>query len=323
VLRHVVPFADPAVLVDASTVDDAAVYRISSDRALVATVDFFTPLVDDPYDFGRIAAANALSDLYAMGARPLFALNIVAFPRDRLDENMFGENLLGEILRGGSEVARDAGIAVVGGHSVDDPEPKYGMCAIGEVHPDRIIRNSSAQPGDALVLTKPIGTGIIATAIKKEAAPPDAIRAAVDSMTTLNRAASDAMREVGVHAATDVTGFGLLGHLRNMLRASGVGARIHASAIPLLPHALELAKAGFVPGGTRRNLADIEVQWDASLSEARRLVISDAQTSGGLLIALPKENVGKLLGLLSRHSPMPAAAIGEILEVADSIVIER
>lgn len=306
-LRHVVPFADPAVLVDASTVDDAAVYRISADRALVATVDFFTPIVDDPFDFGRIAAANALSDLYAMGARPLFALNIVGFPRDRLDEN-----LLGEILRGGSEIAREAGIAVVGGHSVDDAEPKYGMCAIGEVHPDAIIRNSTARPGDVLVLTKPIGTGIIATAIKKEAAPPDAVRAAIASMTTLNRGASDAMREAGVHAATDVTGFGLLGHLRNMLRASGVGAHLHASAIPLLPHALELAQAGFVPGGTRRNLADIDVLWDDAIPETLRLVIADAQTSGGLLIAVPHENLETLIQALDEAGTPASAHIGTL-----------
>jgi selenide,water dikinase len=317
VLRHVVPFADPAVLVDASTVDDAAVYRISADRALVATVDFFTPIVDDPFDFGRIAAANALSDLYAMGARPLFALNIVGFPRDRLHEN-----LLGEILRGGSEIAREAGIAVVGGHSVDDAEPKYGMCAIGEVHPDAIIRNSTARPGDVLVLTKPIGTGIIATAIKKEAAPPEAVSAAIASMTTLNRGASDAMREAGVHAATDVTGFGLLGHLCNMLRASGVGARLHASAIPLLPHALELAQAGFVPGGTRRNLADVDVQWDDAIPETLRIVIADAQTSGGLLIALPEENVAALQRSLVAHSAPTAAVIGTLTGSAGHIRVE-
>ena len=316
-LRHVVPFADPAVLVDASTVDDAAVYRISADRALVATVDFFTPIVDDPFDFGRIAAANALSDLYAMGARPLFALNIVGFPRDRLDEN-----LLGEILRGGSEIAREAGIAVVGGHSVDDVEPKYGMCAIGEVHPDAIIRNSTARPGDVLVLTKPIGTGIIATAIKNEAAPPDAVRTAIASMTTLNRGASDAMREVGVHAATDVTGFGLLGHLRNMLRASAVGAHLHAPAIPLLPYALELANAGHIPGGTHRNLADIDVQWDDAIPETLRLVIADAQTSGGLLIALPEENVAALQRSLVAHSAPTAAVIGTLTGSTGHIRVE-
>ncbi len=308
------------MLVDASTVDDAAVYRIAPDRALAATVDFFTPIVDDPFDFGRIAAANALSDLYAMGARPLFALNIVAFPRDRLDED-----LLGEILRGGSEIAREAGIAVVGGHSLDDPEPKDGMCAIGEVHPERIVRNSTARPGDALILTKPIGTGVIATAIKNDAAPVDAVTAAVTSMTTLNRSASDAMLETGANAATDITGFGLLGHLHNMLRASGAGARIHASAIPLLPHVLELAERGFIPGGTRRNLADVEAvaDWDSAITESQRIVIGDAQTSGGLLIAIPAERASTLLDALARARTPAAVRIGKITDRTGHIEIKR
>jgi selenide,water dikinase len=315
-----VPFADPNVLVDASTVDDAAVYRIAPDRALVATVDFFTPIVDDPFDFGRIAAANALSDLYAMGARPLFALNIVAFPRDRLDEN-----LLGEILRGGSEIAREAGIAVVGGHSVDDPEPKYGMCAIGEVHPERIVRNSTARPGDILVLTKPIGTGIIATAIKNDAAPDFAVRGAVLSMTTLNRDAADAMVACGASAATDITGFGLLGHLHNLLRASGVGARISATAVPLLSHAFELAERGFIPGGTLRNLADVEavVTWDATIPEPLRTVIADAQTSGGLLIAIPADRADALVEALGTARTPAVARIGEITTTTGLIEITR
>jgi selenide,water dikinase len=299
------------VLVDASTVDDAAVYRIADDRAMVATLDFFTPIVDDPFDFGRVAAANALSDLYAMGARPLFALNIVAFPRDRLDEN-----LLAEIVRGGGEVARQAGIAVVGGHSVDDPEPKYGMCAIGEVAPNRIVRNSTAQPGDALVLTKPIGTGIISTAIKKDAAPAEAVTAAVASMTTLNRSASEAMLASRASAATDVTGYGLLGHLRNLARASGVAARITASSVPILPHAIELAQRGFIPGGTRRNLADLEgvVSWDAAIPETLRIVLCDAQTSGGLLVAVPAERAEKLVHEMNAARTPAAARIGEITD---------
>jgi len=268
------------VLVDTSTVDDAAVYRIAPDRALVATVDFFTPIVDDPYDYGRISATNALSDIYAMGARPLFALNVVGFPRDLL-----GEDLLGEILRGGSDVARAAGIPIVGGHSVDDPEPKYGLCAIGEVHPDRIIRNSTARAGDALILTKPIGTGIIATAIKHDAAPPESVRAAVASMVTLNRGGSEAMQKAGVSAATDVTGFGLLGHLHSMLRASGVGARIHATSVPLLPGAIELAAQGFVPGGTHRNLQDLaaHVRWSDAVDANTRTALADAQTPDRLI----------------------------------------
>jgi len=299
------------VLVDASTSDDAAVYRIDADRALVATVDFFTPIVDDAYDFGRIAAANALSDIYAMGARPLFALNLVSFPRDRL-----GEGLLSEIVRGGGEMARRAGVAVVGGHSIDDPEPKYGLCVIGEVAPDALIRNSTARHGDRLVLTKPLGTGVIATAIKRGEADPDVVARAVESMTTLNRDAAEAMRQVRANAATDVTGYGLLGHLREMARGSRLEARIKASAVPLLPGAKELAARGFVPGGTRRNLADLgdAVRWDATLPEPLRILLADAQTSGGLLIAVPAERVGDLVAALEAAGTPAAAVIGEVVE---------
>src|SRR5688572_3225282 len=208
VLRHVLPVDDPRALVDASTGDDAAVYRLSADRALVVTTDFFTPVVDDPFDFGRIAAANALSDVYAMGARPLFALNLLAFPRQLL-----GEGAAAEIVRGGGEICREAGIPVLGGHSIDDPEPKFGMVAIGEVHPDHVVTVRAALPGDLLVLTKAIGTGVISTAIKAGAAEAPIVAAAIASMTTLNRAAAEAMSAHGIRAGTDVTGFGLLGHL--------------------------------------------------------------------------------------------------------------
>ncbi len=320
VLRHLVPFHDPAVLVDTSTGDDAAVYRIDADRALVATADFFTPIVDDAYDFGRIAAANALSDVYAMGGRPLFALNLVSFPRGRL-----GEGLLSEIVRGGGEVAREAGVAVIGGHSIDDAEPKYGLCVIGEVAPSRVVRNSTARPGDRLVLTKPIGTGVIATAIKREAAPAEVIGAAVRSMTTLNRGASEAMVGVGVHAATDVTGFGLLGHLNEMARASGLAARVSASAVPLLPGAEMLAREGFVPGGTRRNAADLGemVEWSDEVVEPFRTLLCDAQTSGGLLIAVSPDRVDELIGRLQEVDSPAAAVIGELVEgEAGRIVVE-
>lgn len=311
VLRHLVPFDDSAVLVDASTSDDAAVYRVDADRALVATVDFFTPIVDDPYDFGRIAAANALSDVYAMGGRPLFALNLVAFPRARL-----GDGWLSEIVRGGGEAAREAGVAVIGGHSIDDPEPKFGMCVVGEVAPDRIVRNSTARPGDALVLTKPIGTGIVSTAIKREAAPPEVIEAAVRSMTALNRAASEAMLQVQAHAATDVTGYGLLGHLHEMARASRLEAHVTASAVPLLPGVRELAAAGHVPGGTRRNLADLKhaLVWEDDVDEVTRVLLGDAQTSGGLLIAVPPSRVDELLALLRAAGTPAAAVVGELVE---------
>jgi selenide, water dikinase len=306
-----VPYEDPAVLVDASTSDDAAVYRITDDRALVATVDFFTPIVDDPYDFGRIAAANALSDIYAMGARPRFALNLIAFPRDLL-----GSGALEEIVRGGGEIALAAGIAVIGGHSIDDAEPKFGMCVIGEADPELLTRNSGARIGDVLVLTKPIGTGIIGTAIKRELAADDVIRAAVDCMTTLNRGAAEAMIRVGVSAATDVTGFGLPGHLRNMLRASGVAAELHAGSVPLLPGAAELAAAGCIAGGTRRNLDDLaaDVVWDDALSELQRQILCDAQTSGGLLIAVPAARTEALLAELRAELTPIAAIVGRIVD---------
>lgn len=296
------------MLVDAGTSDDAAVYRLDADRALVATVDFFTPVVDDPYDFGRIAAANALSDVYAMGGRPLFALNLVAFPRALL-----GEGILEEIVRGGGEAAREAGIAIVGGHSIDDPEPKFGLCVVGEVHPERMVRNSTARAGDRLVLTKPLGTGVVATAIKAGVADPETVAAAVASMATLNRVAAEAMLRVGAHAATDVTGFGLLGHLREMLRASRLGARISAGAVPLLPGARALAEAGHIPGGTKRNRADLgeSVRWSEGVPESLRVLLYDAQTSGGLLVAAAPEAAAQLVSELVAAG-MPAAVIGEL-----------
>jgi selenide,water dikinase len=298
------------VLVDATTSDDAAVYRVDAERALVATVDFFTPIVDDPRDFGRIAATNALSDIYAMGARPLFALNLVGFPREHL-----GGGVLEEILRAAGEVAREAGIPIVGGHSIDDPEPKFGLCVIGEVAPDAIVRNSTARAGDVLVLTKPIGTGAIATALKRGLAEPAAVQAAVASMTTLNRAAAEAMLRAGASAATDVTGFGLLGHLREMARGSRLGAVVRASAVPLLPTALDLAARGILPGGTRRNFADAAdaVHWDDAVPEPLRLLLCDAQTSGGLLIAIAPDRAPGLLAEL-RAAGLTAAEIGRMTE---------
>ena len=306
------------MLVDASTVDDAAVYRIAPDRALVATLDFFTPIVDDPYDFGRIAATNALSDIYAMGARPLFALNIVCFPRDRLQDG-----LLEEIVRGGGDVAKAAGIAIVGGHSVDDPEPKYGLVAIGEVQPDLLVRNSTAKPGDVLILTKPIGTGIIATAIKKDAAPAAVVAEAVRCMVTLNRGAAEAMVAAGASAATDITGFGLLGHLRSMAKASRVAARIRAADVPLIDGVRQLASEGFVPGGTERNLRDVaaDVRFADSIDAVTRTILADAQTSGGLLISMPADRADDLVGRLTRAGTPAAARIGEIVE-GDPGVIE-
>jgi selenide,water dikinase len=310
VLRHVAPVDDPAAIVGYASGDDAAVYRISDDRALVVTTDFFTPIVDDPYDFGRIAAANAISDIYAMGARPLFVLNLVAFPR-----KLLGEGLLETILRGGGDVAREAGVPTLGGHSIDDPEPKYGMVAVGEVHPDRVVTNAGARPGDVLVLTKPLGTGVITTALKHGKAPREVVAGAVAVMATLNRGAAEAMVAARAHAATDVTGFGLLGHLHRMLLASGVAAHLRARDVPLLDGARALAEEGHISGGTKRNLGDVaeHVDFASTVDATARTLLGDAQTSGGLLIAIPGDRVATLLREIDGRAPV-AAVIGSVVE---------
>jgi selenide,water dikinase len=278
---------DPNVLVGSETADDAAVYRVSDDIALVSTADFFTPIVDDPYDFGRIAATNALSDVYAMGGTPLTALNLVAFPLADL-----GDDVLREILRGGGDAAAAAGVAVVGGHSIDDSEPKYGMAVTGTVHPDRIMRNSGAAPEDALFLTKPVGGGIATTAMKRELASEQLVEATVSVMTLLNRDASAAALELGASAVTDVTGFGLLGHAHELALASGVSLEIHADAVPAIDGVLELLELDEPPiaGGTRRNREWVEefVAWSDGVAESLRWLLCDAMTSGGLLVALPE-----------------------------------
>ena len=315
VLRHLVPIEDEHVLVDASTGDDAAVYALGDGRALVVTLDFFTPLVDDPYDFGRIGAANALSDVYAMGAEPLFVLNLLAFPRALL-----GEGLVEEIIRGGSDTAREAGVPIMGGHSVDDPEPKYGLVAVGEVQVEKLVTNTSAEAGDLLVLTKALGTGVVATAIKAEAASDAATKAAVKSMTALNREAATAMKRVGVRAATDVTGYGLLGHLSTLLLQSGVAAEIVAENVPVLPEVSELIIAGHIPGGTRRNLEDLEHRVEfGDQDETIRLILADAQTSGGLLISVPEERLEELMELLEAAGPV-TAMIGRVTEGAPGTI---
>jgi selenide,water dikinase len=269
------------VLVSADTGDDAAAWRLPDRRALIATVDVFTPIVDDAYDWGRIAATNAFSDVYAMGGTPVMALNVAGWPVDDLPLE-----LLARVLQGGQDVAADAGAAVVGGHTITSTEPIYGMVALGFADVDRLMRNSTAAPGERLFLTKPIGTGLIATAIKRGSATPEQAEAAVRTMTTLNAAAAGAMVEAGAAAATDVTGFGLLGHLRKMLEASGVAARVEATLVPLLPGALDLARQGVVSGGTRRNHSWLEPTTDwGSLTQPEQMVLADAQTSGGMLIA--------------------------------------
>ncbi len=297
-LRHLPPPTDPNLLVGTNTADDAGVYRLAPDLALVQTVDFFTPVVDDPYWFGAIAAANALSDVYAMGGRPITALNIVGFPVGTLSLDV-----LAEILRGGSDKAREAGVTLVGGHTVDDAEPKYGLAVTGLIHPDRIVTNAAGQAGDALVLTKPLGSGIATTAIKQGVATEELSAAVIALMATLNRAAAEAMMEAGPHAATDVTGFGFLGHLAEMAAGSGLCATIAAGSVPLLPGILDLAQQGVAPGGTRRNLEALasRLEFDEAVPQPLRLALADAQTSGGLLIALPPHAVPTLLaGLLAR-----------------------
>ncbi|NOZ03300.1 MAG: selenide, water dikinase SelD, partial [FCB group bacterium] len=299
------------VIVGYNGQDDAAVIRLDDGRLLVQTVDFFTPVVDDPYLFGQIAAANSLSDIYAMGAKPLFALNIVAFPVNDLPKSM-----LTTILQGGTDKAREAGIPIVGGHSVDDKEPKYGLVVTGEVEPKRLVTNTGAQPGDLLVLTKPLGTGIIATAIKRDIASENAVQVAVDSMTTLNKLAADVMTEVEVHAATDVTGFGLLGHLLELCRTSHVSAAVDFSALVFLPDVLELAKEGVIPGGTRRNLTFVQAhtQFEPEITLLQELLICDAQTSGGLLLALPPDSAKIFLEKFNNRSKFPAVIVGKIIE---------
>jgi selenide,water dikinase len=308
VLAALPPTVDPDLLVGAGTYDDAGVYRLSDELALVQTVDFFTPIVDDPRDFGRIAAANALSDVYAMGGRPLTALNLVAFSLERV-----GPEVLAEILSGGAEIARQAGVAIAGGHSIDDPEPKYGMAVTGLVHPGRVVRNSTARPGDVLFLTKPIGAGAVTTAAKRGTAPEETVRACTEVMTTLNADAAGAAIAVGSSAMTDVTGFGLLGHLHEMALASGVEAEVHASAVPAIDGALALLEAGALAGGSRRNREWVEPQvaWDDAIPEPVRSLLCDAMTSGGLLIATPATRAGAMEEALVAAAPA-SACIGEV-----------
>jgi selenide,water dikinase len=286
--------SDPRVLVAADTADDAGVVQLSAEIAIVQTADFFTPIVDDPYTFGRIAATNALSDVYAMGGRPVSALNLVAYPLETL-----GPDVLREILRGGADAAAAAGAAVVGGHSIDDPEPKYGMAVTGVVAPDAVLTNAGGRAGDALVLTKPLGAGAVATAIKRGLAGDDLVARAVAVMTTLNDRAAEQARAAGAHALTDVTGFGLLGHVHELAAASGVAAEIDAAAVPAIDGVLELLETdAALAGGSRRNRADAETftRFADGVDEVRRRLVCDAMTSGGLLAAVLPQRVGMIDG---------------------------
>ena len=305
------------VLVGLEAPDDAAVYALDDQHALVTTVDFFTPVVDDPYTFGAIAAANAMSDIYAMGGRPLFALNIVAFPIDDLDRS-----ILVDILRGGRDKAAEAGVAIVGGHSIDDKEPKYGMAVTGVLPDGRIYLKSDGRAGDDLVLTKAIGTGVISTAIKRGTAAEETIAAAIASMLRLNDRAVALAKDYNVGCITDVTGFGLLGHLSEVASLSGVTAVIESSSVPTLPDAVKLAEEGAVPGGSRRNQDYIEsiTRWNDSLTDAEKILLCDAQTSGGLLISVdPEDGPSLVRGLVAEGHT--AARIGR-LEAGESGELE-
>ncbi|GEJ55890.1 selenide, water dikinase [Anaeromyxobacter diazotrophicus] len=289
-------------------------YQLSATEAVVETVDFFTPVVDDPFLFGRIAAANAFSDIWAMGARPLFALNLVAFPVGKLPMET-----LGEILRGGAAAAAEAGAPILGGHSIDDPEPKYGMAVTGLVHPDRVLRNVGARPGDRILLTKPLGSGIVTTAIKRGEADPALVDRAVGVMAALNRAAGEVLAASGaVHALTDVTGFGLLGHALEMAQGSGVTLRLDARAVPILEGVRALAERDVAPGGSRANLAWVapHVRFDASLDAPARLVLADAQTNGGLLAAVAPERLDELAAAL-KQAGVQAAVVGACAPASD------
>ncbi len=312
VLKNLPLVQHPNLLVGTETGDDAGVYQLRDDLALVFTMDFFPPVVDDPYDFGAIAAANALSDVYAMGGKPLLALNIVGFP------NSLPKEILGDILKGGYAKAQEAGCLIVGGHTVDDEEPKYGMAVVGTVTPGQQVTNAGAKPGDQLVLTKPLGTGVITTAAKQGVVSDDVLQVAVDTMSTLNQRASEAMMQVGPHACTDITGFGLMGHLEGVVRGSKVGARINLSKIAVLPGVMELLAQGVAPGGTHRNLEGVEAitAWHHSVSQEDKLLLCDAQTSGGLLISVAADKVERLLEELEARGVQNPQVVGEIVERA-------
>ena len=302
-----------SIISDYTSTDDAAVVRLKDGKVILQTVDFFTPIVDDPYTFGQISAANSLSDIYAMGGKPLFALNIVAFPIQKLSNT-----ILSDIMQGGADKASEAGIPIVGGHSIDDNEPKYGLVVTGEVSEASVWTNTGAKPGDSLILTKPIGTGVISTAIKKEKANDTVIESAVKSMKMLNKKASETLQEFDPNAVTDVTGFGLVGHLIEICKNSQVSANINFSQINFLPGVIDLANEGIIPGGTKRNLdyAEKFAHFSESLSPTQKLLSCDAQTSGGLLISLPETEANRFISIYGDL----AVIIGNIAEQNNYVV---
>jgi len=298
------------VLVGTETSDDAAVYLFSKDKAIVQTVDFIPPVVDDPYSYGAIAAANALSDIWAMGAKPLFALSILAFP-----EKLIPFEVLQQIIRGASDKVSEAGISIIGGHSIEDDEPKFGLVVCGEVHPARIWKNSTAMAGDLLILTKPLGTGIISTAVKRGYATEAATAEAVSVMSALNKGSAEALKKYDVHACTDITGFGLLGHLKEMLYGGNLNAEIYWKQVPLLSEAWDYAVAGMIPGGSRNNLEFVSriLDCDPDMPEMVKLLLSDAQTSGGLLVALPEQQAAKAVSAITAKGNIPVKVIGKMV----------
>ena len=304
---------DPNLLAGLGAADDAGVYKISDDTALVLSVDFFAPVVDDPYDYGYIAAANAMSDIYAVGGNPILALNLACFPRSLDTETTR------QILRGGADSTNLAGALIVGGHTVEDDEPKYGLAVVGRVDPGRQVGHDGAQPGDAIVLTKPIGTGVLTTALKAGKASDSHIRQAVGVMKQLNREPSEAMQATGAHAATDITGYGLVGHLANIALASDVTLQISASAVPLMHGVMELAADGCISGGSTRNFDEAAeyVYWDDNIDEMTRMLLCDAQTSGGLAVVLPQDNLGKLVDELQRRG-VTGTVIGAVVGKSSS-----
>ena len=307
VLHSLPKFDHPEIIVGTETSDDAGVFRLRPDLAIVNTVDFFTPIVDDPYVFGQVAATNALSDVYAMGAEPTTALNIVCFPRGKMDIQV-----LGEILKGGGEKVREAGAVVIGGHSIIDEEIKYGMAITGVVHPDRVIRNVGIKDGDALILTKPLGTGIITTALKNGKAPQESIEKAISSMITLNKTASIIMRNYPVHACSDITGYGLLGHALEMTSGGDITLILESAKLPLINATSDLAEAGYLTGGSKRNREYLngKMAVDPSIQQGLVETALDPQTSGGLLIALPEKDAGKLVKELRANGVESASTIG-------------
>ena len=311
VLHHLNKFDDPNILIGFNSIDDAGVYRLTDDLALVQTVDFFPPIVDDPYDFGAVACANSLSDVYAMGGKPISALNLVGFPSNKLPLKV-----LEEILKGGADKAKEAGVSIIGGHTIKTKEPLYGLSVTGVVHPQKIIKNSGAEKGDLLILTKPLGSGIITTALKQGKTNEELEDKVTGIMAALNKSACEAMVEVGIKDATDITGFGLLGHLWEVCSSSGVGAEIYLSRIPTIKEVWDLAAQKCIPGGTLANLkfSEDKVVWEERIDQVAKFVLADAQTSGGLLIFCPQEKKDKLLELLKNKKVLASNVIGETVE---------